>query len=94
MGFVLSTGRYIILYLGKNDYGKVDETIRTGLGLYTSLSGLILVAGCVLSLIFPKVFPSVPREYHSTIAILLPVLAVNIWISALRTVLSSVLGSP
>jgi O-antigen/teichoic acid export membrane protein len=44
-------------------------------------------------MVFPWVFPSAPQEYHMTVAVLLPVLAVNIWISAFRTVLSSVLAA-
>ncbi|MCK4856441.1 MAG: polysaccharide biosynthesis protein [candidate division Zixibacteria bacterium] len=93
LGVRASTGRYIVLYLGKEEYDKVDETIRTGLGMYSAVGGLIFVAGCILGAVFPWVFPSVPQEYHMTVAVLLPVLAVNIWISAFRTVLSSVLAA-
>jgi O-antigen/teichoic acid export membrane protein len=93
MGVRAGTGRYIIVYLGQDDLEKVDETIRTGLGLYTVMSSLILAAGVVLGLVFPLVFPTVPVEYHTTVAVLLPVLAVNIWISALRTILSSLLAA-
>ena len=93
LGVRASTGRYIVLYLGKKDFAKVDETIRTGLGMYTALGGLILIAGCVLGVLFPLLFPTVPEEYCLTVAVLLPVLAVNIWISAVRTVLSSVLAA-
>lgn len=93
LGVRASTGRYIILYLGKKDYDKVDETIRTGLGLYSLLSCLILLAGITLGLIFPSIFPSVPVEYHNLIAILLPVLAINIWILAISVILSSILGA-
>lgn len=93
LGVRASTGRYIILYLGKKEFDKVDETIRTGLGMYTALGGLIFLSGCILGVFFPALFPSVPQEYRFTVAILLPVLAVNIWISAVRTVLSSVLSA-
>ncbi|MGD9825932.1 polysaccharide biosynthesis C-terminal domain-containing protein [Desulfobacter sp.] len=93
LGVRAGTGRYIILYLGQDDLKKVDETIRTGLGLYTVMSSLILLAGVILGLVFPMVFPTVPVEYHTTVTVLLPVLAVNIWISALRTILSSLLAA-
>jgi O-antigen/teichoic acid export membrane protein len=46
-----------------------------------------------LGFLFPILFPSVPNEYHVLIQLLLPVLAVNVWISAFRTVLSSVLSA-
>lgn len=91
LGVRASTGRYIILYLGKGDEKKVDQTIRTGLGLYTALSSLIMLAGILLGLVFPIFFPSVPFQYYSLLRILLPILAINIWISAIGTVLSSIL---
>ncbi|MDF1553849.1 MAG: polysaccharide biosynthesis C-terminal domain-containing protein [Deferrisomatales bacterium] len=93
LGVRAGTGRYIVLYLGKGELDKVDQTIRTGLGTYSVLGGLIFVAGCGLGVLFPRFFPSVPREYHFLVTVLLPVLAVNIWVSAVRTVLSSVLAA-
>nr|WP_319491257.1 polysaccharide biosynthesis C-terminal domain-containing protein [uncultured Desulfobacter sp.] len=91
LGVRASTGRYIMLYLGKGQQDKVDETIRTGLGLYTTLSGFIMLAGVLLGLGFPYLFPSVPFQYHGMLRILLPILAFNIWISATGVVLSSIL---
>lgn len=91
LGVRASTGRYIILYLGKGDEKKVDQTIRTGLGLYTALSGFIMIAGILLGFGFPIFFPSVPSNYYGLLRILLPLMAVNIWISAIGVVLSSVL---
>ncbi len=93
LGIRASTGRYIILYVGKEDQEKVDQTIRTGLGFYTAIGALILAIGIALGWLFPSMFESVPREYHTLIRFLLPVMAVNIWISAFRTVLSSVLAA-
>ncbi len=93
LGVRASTGRYIVLYLGKGDLEKVDETIRTGLGMYTVLGGVILVAGCIIGALFPLIFPTMSPEYRLIVAVLLPVLAVNLWISAFQTVLSSVLAA-
>lgn len=91
LGVRASTGRYIILFLGKKEFDKVDETIRTGLGLYACVGGLIFVSSIIIASIFPWIFPSAPSEYHAVVSAILPILAVNIWVSALRTVLSSVL---
>jgi O-antigen/teichoic acid export membrane protein len=91
LGVRASTGRHIMLYLGQDKPNEVDETIRTGFALYTILSLLILAAGIFLGLVFPLIFPSVPQSYHGLLQILLPILAVNIWISAVRVILSSIL---
>jgi hypothetical protein len=39
LGIRASTGRYVILYLGRGDHQKVDETIRTGLGFFAAAGG-------------------------------------------------------
>jgi O-antigen/teichoic acid export membrane protein len=93
LGIRASTGRYIVYYLGKNDYGRIDETIRTGLGLYLVLSIFIIAAGFFLGVFFPDIFQSVPEKYYNLIKILFPVLAVNIWFSAVSSILSSILGA-
>jgi O-antigen/teichoic acid export membrane protein len=91
LGVRSSTGRYIILYLGRGDHESLDQTIRTGLGFFTVVGVLMLVAGVVLGLGFPYFFRTAPQEYHFVVAVLLPVLAVNAWVSAVAAVLSSVL---
>lgn len=93
LGVRASTGRYIILYLGQIKLNKMDETIRTGLGVYSVLSFMILFAGLLLGVFFPKTFPTVPEKYHITVSVLLPVLAINIWISAVSSILSSILAA-
>jgi len=91
LGVRSSTGRHIILYLGKEDYGAVDETIRTSLGFFSAVGLLIVVAGASLGWLFPACFQSVPEEYHLLTLLVLPLLALNVWFSALQGVFSSVL---
>ncbi|MGE0083151.1 MAG: oligosaccharide flippase family protein [Desulfococcaceae bacterium] len=91
LGVRASTGRYIILYLGKEDYEKTDETIRSGLGFYSIIGLVILLIGIVLGLFFQDIFQAVPKEYNTIVNILLPVMAVNVWFSAVRAVFSSIL---
>ena len=90
LGIRASTGRHVILYLGKNEPEKVDHTIRTSLGFFTLLGGIILVIGLGLGQLFPMIFSSVPPESHGLVALLLPVLAMNVWLTAIGTVFSSV----
>lgn len=91
MGVRASTGRHVVLYLGKGDAEALDETIRTGIGFFTALGGVLVAVGVVLGLLFPEVFEKVPPEYHNLARVLLPVLAANVWLSAFRVVLASVL---
>ena len=91
LGVRASTGRYVILYHGRQDHERVDETLRTSLGVFTVAGLLIFAAGIAIGLGFPVFFPSSPQEYHAMVAILLPVLAVNVWLSVVGAVFGSVL---
>ena len=91
LGIRASTGRFLMLYLGKEDARAVDETIRTALGFYSAFGLLVVAVGVALGWLFPALFRSVPAQYHLTAQVLLPLLAVNVWLSALQGVFSSVL---
>jgi O-antigen/teichoic acid export membrane protein len=91
LGVRASTGRHVTLYIGKEDYKSVDDTIRTSLAFFSSVGILIVVVGAALGWIFPSAFSSVPVEYHAVVRLLLPILALNMWITAFRAVLASVL---
>ena len=91
LGVRASVGRHIALYIGKKDERGVDETIRAGLGFFTLTGGLILAIGVLLGWFFPEFFKSVPEEYHSVVRMLLPIMALNVWFSAVAAIYSSVL---
>ncbi len=93
LGIRASTGRYIILYLGRGEHDKVDQTIRTSLGIFSIIGFGIVAVGAGLGWLFPRFFSSVPAEYHTMVAWLLPLLAANVWISMVRVLFSSVLGA-
>jgi len=91
LGVRASTGRHVILYLGKEDHEKVDHTIRTGLAFFTLTGGLVIAIGSLVGWVFPSAFSSVPLKYHGLLKILMPVMALNVWLSALAAVFSSVI---
>ncbi len=91
LGIRASTGRHIILYLGKEDHDAVSETLRTGLGFFAAVGGLILLAGVGLGYVFPDAFASVPDRYHGLVQALVPLMAVSVVLAAFSTVFSSVL---
>lgn len=91
LGIRASTGRHIILYLGKEDHDAVSETLRTGLGFFAAVGGLILLAGVGLGYVFPDAFASVPDRYHGLVQVLVPLMALSVVLAAFSTVFSSVL---
>lgn len=91
LGIRASTGRHVILYVGKGDHRAVNQTIRTGLGLYGLLGLVTLAAGIALGWIFPSMFSSVPAGYHDLLKLLMPLMAVNIMLTAFSVIYASVL---
>lgn len=91
LGVRASTGRHICLYLGREDDDAVDQTIRTSVSFFSALGILILVAGGVLGWIFPDLFTSVPESYRTLAKLLVPIMALSVWLAALAAVYSSVL---
>lgn len=93
LGVRASTGRHIMLHLGREDHEAVDHTIRTGLGLFGLVGLLILAAGVGLGWLFPSIVAELPAAYHVLVRILLPLMALGILISSYAAVFSSVLAA-
>jgi O-antigen/teichoic acid export membrane protein len=93
LGVRASTGRYVILYYGRGDHERLQETLRTGFGFFSAAGLLILLAGVVIGLAFPTFFPSAPAEYQGLVVFLLPILAVNIWLSVIGALYASMLAA-
>lgn len=93
LGVRASTGRYIIMYLGRGDHERVGETLRTGLVFFSLMSLLILAAAIGLGFAFPLLFPSSPPEYFGMVRLLLPLLALNVWLSAIGGAFASILAA-
>ncbi|WP_242637347.1 oligosaccharide flippase family protein [Desulfobacter hydrogenophilus] len=91
IGVRSSVGRHVALYLGKKDRVGVDETIRAGFGIFTLTGGLILAVGILLGWLFPFLFKGIDPEHYSTVRFLLPLMVVNIWLSAIAAIYASVL---
>jgi len=91
LGVRASVGRHVALYLGKKDSKGVDETIRAGLAFFSLVGVLFLVVGILLGWLFPHVFRKLPEIHYGTVRMLLPVMAINVWLSALATIYSSIL---
>jgi len=93
LGVRASVGRHVALYLGKDDPVGVDETIRAGFGFFSLVGGLILLVGIGLGWLFPSLFKGISPENYDTVRILLPLMVVNVWLSAIAAIYSSVLAA-
>ncbi|MDY0269726.1 oligosaccharide flippase family protein [Trichloromonas sp.] len=93
LGVRASVGRHVALYLGKDDPVGVDETIRAGFGFFSLVGGLILLVGIALGWFFPVLFKDVGPEHYGTVRVLLPLMVVNVWLSAIAAINSSVLAA-
>ncbi len=93
LGIRASTGRHVIVYIARGEHELCNATVRASLGFF-SLIGLLLVgAGLGLGYLFPEMFANVPESFRPLAMLLLPLLAVNVWITAVATVFSSVLAA-
>jgi O-antigen/teichoic acid export membrane protein len=93
LGVRASVGRHVALYLGKEDPVGVDETIRAGFGFFSLVGVLILLAGILLGWLFPFLFKGVSQQHYAMVRILLPLMAINVWLSAIAAIYSSVLAA-
>ncbi len=93
LGVRASVGRHVALYLGKGDKHGVDETIRAGFGFFSLVGGLILLVGILLGWLFPVLFKGISHEHYVTVRVLLPLMVVNVWLSAIAAIYSSVLAA-
>ncbi len=93
LGVRASVGRHVALYLGQKDERGVDETIRTGFAFFSMAGGLILLVGILLGWLFPAIFKGIDPEHYNTIRLLLPLMVVNVWLSAIAAIYSSVLAA-
>lgn len=93
VGVRVSTGRYVILYIGKQDYVAVDETIRTSLAFFSCLGVVFLAAGLLIGWLFPVFFQGVAPRYYSILPVLMGAMAINMWVSMFRAILSSLLSA-
>ena len=91
MGVRVSVGRYIAYYLGKDDEASLDETIRLGVTFLSAMGGLVLFVAVGVGWLFPHIFSNVPAAYYRTVMLLLPLMVVSVWLTAIAAIFSSVL---
>jgi O-antigen/teichoic acid export membrane protein len=83
--------RYFNWHLGRGERGEVNKVLCTSLAFFAAATVVLPVAGFVLGALFGRVFPKTPVEYLDEVSIAVPFIAVNIGLSMMAGVFSSLL---
>ncbi|MHC4985803.1 MAG: lipopolysaccharide biosynthesis protein [Planctomycetota bacterium] len=92
IGIRASTGRFVIFHTGRDEHDHVNAVVQNAMGFFTALVMVLVIAAIFLGWWFPDLF-DVGNSYRAVATLILPLLAVNIWVTAFSTVMSSVLAS-
>lgn len=85
LGVRPSVGRYVNLYLGKEQPEKVNEVVNTALAFFLASGLALVVASGVLGWAFADLFPKVPADYLLEIRVVLLVLALSLLLGFLSS---------
>ncbi len=93
IGIRASTGRFVILYVGKEDPQGVRSILQNSLGFFLLMTAVIVPISIGLGWVFPALFEKVPEGYATLLSIVMPIMALNIAITAGSRGISSVLDA-
>jgi len=91
LGIRGSVGRYINHYLARDDKDRVNEVITTSMLILTVVSLLIGGVAHIIAHNFDRIFPKTPVELLDSIVLVLPLMAINLWVTILTTVFRGVI---
>lgn len=85
LGIRGSVGRYINHYMARDEHERVNEVILTS-GFFFTLIGLVISGiAYVIAYNFHILFDKTPPELLSSIVIVLPLMAISLWLSMLTS---------
>ena len=93
LGIRGSVGRYVNHYLARNDHQRVNQVIATSLFFLTAVALLALLASYFIAANFDVFFRRTPPELLDELLIVLPLMAVNLWLLFVMAVFRNVLES-
>jgi O-antigen/teichoic acid export membrane protein len=88
-----SVGRYVNHYMALHQPEAVAEVIGTANVVLSALAALALLLALGLAFDFRAVFPKTPEDLASTVQFCLPLLALNLWLQFLGSVLANLLSA-
>lgn len=93
LGMRGSVGRYVNHYLARRDNERVNQVIVTSIYFLTAVSVLALGASYLIALNFEVFFKRTPPHLLDTLIIVLPLMALNLWVLFVSAVFRNVLES-
>ncbi|MBN1588456.1 MAG: oligosaccharide flippase family protein [Pirellulales bacterium] len=84
-------GRYVNVYLAKNDIPNVNGVLNTALAVFAVLGVVLLIFSGGLALILGVVFPTIPIDLRSQSQIVLLLVAANLWLAFLSAAFRQIL---
>lgn len=93
LGIRGSVGRYVNHYLARRDAARVNQVIATSLFFLSAVSLLAIAASYLIAINFEVFFSRTPVELLDTLLVVLPLMAVNLWLLFVAAVFRNVLES-
>lgn len=93
LGIRGSTGRYINHYMAKNDNLRINQVINTSIFFLSGLSILGVIFAVIFSTFFIHIFTKTPVELLNDIQVVLPIMAINLWLAFIIAVLRHTLNA-
>lgn len=93
LGIRGSVGRYVNHYLARQDTARVNQVVATSAFFLSVVSIVAIGASYLIALNFEVIFTRTPIEVLDSLPIVLPLLAVNLWLLFVSAVFRNVLES-
>jgi len=90
LGIPISIVRHISKYYATKDYNKVNAVVNSSLGLFLSLSFIVIITGLIIMLLADKIF-KIPSEYVFFARVSIIIVTVNIGMNFIFEVLEGMM---
>lgn len=88
-----SLGRFVNFHLARDDSVAARQAVVTTLAFLSMMAGLALAISFPLGAAFETLFPKTPAEFAGEAMLLLPLMALGLWLSFVAAVLRTVVAA-
>jgi len=93
LGIRGSLGRFVNQYLARGEHRALNELLSSAVAFLTGAAVVVGIVAVVLGEFFGLVFPKTPPDLAAQMALVLPLLAIGLWISFVSALFRSVLAA-